>query len=193
MLVTMTRLTCPGLSGLLVPFAAAVLAAAYAPLWADEDPRLAESRAVTAEYAARLQAALLDGMASGGPVAAIGACKDLAPQIAAILSAESGAVVSRTSSKVRNPQNRAADWQAAVLAAFERDRDDTEFFEIGDDGSARYMSAIPAGPLCLNCHGTVLAPDIRARLDEAYPADEARGYTLGDLRGAFSVVWPAAD
>lgn len=183
-----------GMQWLARPIAvAAVLCAPAAPLPAADDPRLVESRAVTAEFASRLQAALQDGMAAGGPVAAIGACKDLAPQIASTLSAEAGAAVSRTSSRVRNPQNRPTDWQADVLETFERDPAETEFFELRDDGSARYMKAIPTGALCLNCHGTVLAPDIRARLDEAYPDDQARGYYLGDLRGAFSVVWPAAE
>ena len=29
-------------------------------------------------------------------------------------------------------------------------------------------------------------------LDREYPHDRARGYAAGDIRGAFSVVWPAA-
>jgi hypothetical protein len=154
-----------------------------------DDPLLEKSREVTAEFAARMQAALQRGMAAGGPVGAIGACRDEAPEIAAALSAESGAMVSRTSLKVRNPDNAAEDWQAGVLARFDSEGAGAEYFERTDDG-ARYMKAIPTGALCLNCHGTVIPPDIDRKLDEAYPDDEARGYYLGDVRGAFSVVWP---
>lgn len=137
--------------------------------------------------------ALQEAMATGGPVAAIDACKVTAPQIAAGLSTDSGAIVSRTSLKVRNPGNAPAAWQSTVLEEFDGGNASTEFFERAGDGSARYMKAIPTGALCLNCHGTVLPPDIRAKLDEAYPTDAARGYYLGDIRGAFSVVWPAGE
>ncbi len=53
------------------------------------------------------------------------------------------------------------------------------------------MKAIPTGPVCLVCHGSELSPDVRAALDEHYPHDRARGYQLDDIRGAFSITWPA--
>jgi len=171
----------------------AMVCAPFAGIVADDDPLLAESRAITAEFAAEMQAALQASMASGGPAAAIGACRDLAPQIAATLSAKSGAIVSRTSLRVRNLQNRPENWQTEILEEFEQGTASTEHFERLSDGSARYMKAIPTGALCLNCHGTILAPDVRASIDVAYPDDQARGYYLGDVRGAFSVVWPVAD
>lgn len=159
----------------------------------DEDPLLQQSRETTALFAAEMQSALQEAMASGGPVAAIDVCKETAPDIAARLSDRSGATVSRTSLKVRNPANRALDWQVAILEQFEQAGTASEHFERMQDGSARYLKAIPTGAICLNCHGTVLPPDIRSKLDAAYPGDEARGYYLGDIRGAFSVVWPADD
>jgi hypothetical protein len=177
----------PRISALLV-----AVALSSATAMAQDDLLLEKSREVTAEFAARMQAALQQGMASGGPVAAIGVCKDIAPDIAERLSAESGAAVSRTSLKVRNPDNAPEDWQTDVLHDFESGETE-EFFERVGDSGGRYMKAIPTGGLCLNCHGTVLPPDVAARLKEAYPRDEATGYYLGDVRGAFSVVWPATD
>ena len=156
----------------------------------DDDPLLARSREITAAFAGEMQMALQGAMASGGPVAAIGACKDTAPEIAARLSRESGATVSRTSLRVRNPANEPQAWQADVLRAFESDAATDEFFDRSGNNEARYMKAITTGALCLNCHGTVLAPDIRKKLDAAYPDDQARDYYLGDIRGAFSIVWP---
>ena len=52
----------------------------------------------------------------------------------------------------------------------------------------RYMKAIPTGALCLNCHGTTLAPEVAAKLHELYPADAATGFNAGDLRGAFTIT-----
>jgi hypothetical protein len=172
------------------------LIAGLSLLWgiasSQEDPLLARSREVTSEFAARMQSALQQGMASSGPVGAIGVCKDIAPDIAARLSAESGAAVGRTSLKVRNPVNAPEAWQEDVLRDFESGNSQEFFARTGQSG-ARYMKAIPTGGLCLNCHGTVLPPEVAARLQEAYPDDEATGYYLGDIRGAFSVVWPDTD
>ena len=49
------------------------------------------------------------------------------------------------------------------------------------------MKAIPTGEVCLACHGKDINPDVASALDAAYPQDQARGYALGDIRGAFSV------
>jgi hypothetical protein len=54
-----------------------------------------------------------------------------------------------------------------------------------------YMRAIPMEALCTTCHGATLAPDVAAAIARAYPGDQATGFTPGELRGAFSVVWPA--
>ena len=173
--------------------AAAIFAAAFVPIsgpaTADEDALLAESRNVVASFAAEMQTALQEAMAAGGPVAAITVCKDVAPGIAERMSAETGATVGRTSLQVRNPANTPSAWQRDVLVDFDSGATD-EFFERTGNNGARYMKAIKTGALCLNCHGTVLAPDVRRQLDDAYPDDQARGYYLDDVRGAFLVVWP---
>ena len=57
------------------------------------------------------------------------------------------------------------------------------------DGSRtfRYLNAIPTAPVCLKCHGGELDPGLAGELDELYPDDRARGFSTGDLRGAFTV------
>jgi len=164
---------------------------------AADDERLLESRSIAKFLASRLQMDLKEAISTGGPTAAINVCKDAAPQIAAELSRLSGAKVSRTSLRFRNPRNAPEPWQAAILEDFDARSKDTEsaasleHFEVAADASAQYMKAIPTGPVCLVCHGADLAPDVRAALDEHYPYDRARGYQLGDIRGAFSITWPA--
>ena len=159
----------------------------------DESALLSKSREITAQFATEMQAALQSSMAAGGPVGAIGACRDVAPGIAARLSEESGAEVSRTSLRVRNPDNAADEWQVSNLLRMDDDPSIQELYETTDDGSFRYLKAIPTAGLCLNCHGSVLAPEIQAAIDENYPDDMATGYYLGDVRGAFSIVWPSAE
>ena len=160
-------------------------------LGSDESDLLSKSRALVADYATQLQGALQEAMQSGGPVAAIAVCKDVAPRIASELSESSGATVGRTSLRYRNPANAPAEWQSTVLASF--DGGSTEFSETTDSGEFRYMKPIPTGALCLTCHGETLVPEIAQAIDTAYPDDLARGYQAGDIRGAFSVTWPPPD
>ena len=49
------------------------------------------------------------------------------------------------------------------------------------------MKAIPTGEVCLKCHGSNVAPDVKAAIGELYPEDQATGFKAGELRGAFSV------
>jgi hypothetical protein len=167
----------------------AVLLALASPLYGDESSLLEQSRQITAEYAAQLQGALQDAMASGGPVAAISVCAEIAPQIASDLSRTSGARVRRTSLRYRNPANAPDTWEREALQQLETN-DSSELFETDRSGDARYLKAIPTAPVCIACHGKSLTPEIQAKLDETYPHDLARGFNVGDLRGAFSVSWP---
>lgn len=161
------------------------------------DPKKAESQALVKRFSSELQTALMSAMAAGGPQSAITVCKDSAPQIASQLSRESGAAVSRTSLRLRNPRNQPQAWQERVLREFDQaiasssSAAKLEYFSAGDsDSGARYMKAIPMGALCLACHGSELAPEVLGLLESHYPHDRATGYQEGEVRGAFSVTWP---
>ncbi len=170
---------------------AGVLLIAPIHAWSDdESPLLLKSRELTAEYAWKLKSALQESMAEGGPVESITVCSDVAPQLASQISRTSGAKVGRTSWRFRNPANAPNDWEAQALNHLEA-TGNPEYFELLPNGGARYLKAIPTGPVCLSCHGETLAPAIADRLSETYPHDRATGFAVGDMRGAFSVAWPA--
>jgi hypothetical protein len=40
---------------------------------------------------------------------------------------------------------------------------------------------------CAACHGTAVAPEVKAKIDEFYPDDAATDFREGEIRGAFSV------
>ena len=52
------------------------------------------------------------------------------------------------------------------------------------------MKAIPTAQLCLACHGENIDSITRTRLEKLYPDDQAAGYKVGDIRGAFSITQP---
>jgi len=182
-----TSLLCQGTAVVLALCAAGHLAVAQ------DDPLLEASRDLTQRFGQQLQAALQDAMSEGGPVAAITVCKDEAPRIASELSRESGAKVSRTSERFRNPANAPEPWQALILAEFEASASESdgiiEYFS-RTDGTVRYMQGIRLGPVSLACHGASIPDDVRRELEAEYPHDRARGYEIGELRGAFSISWP---
>lgn len=177
--------------------AATLVGIAIAPALAETPDRAAEGREIAAAFGAELRAELQAAMAAGGPLAAIRVCNEDAPRIAAAAAERSGAEVGRTSSKVRNPANRPDVHQREVLAEFADSiaagnlEPPPERLDTLDDGRVRFMSAIIMQPPCLACHGAELAPPVATAITTLYPEDEARGYGIGELRGAFSITWPA--
>ena len=136
--------------------------------YADDSALLSKSQALTSEYATQLQSALQEAMSTGGPVAAISVCKDLAPAIQSALSRQSGANVRRTSLKFRNSGNAPDDWETLALEIF-ANSDQQEVFETTASGATRYMKAIPTAEVCLACHGKKLAPEIGESLGRLIP------------------------
>lgn len=163
------------------------------PDWVDQ------SRQLAMQLGGGLKAELGRAIQAGGPVAAIDVCHSRAPEIAAQLSAKSGASVGRTALKVRNAANAPDEVERAVLEQFRADLASGKVsgpleavFEVrrGDTVERRYMRAIPTDGLCLTCHGPALAPEVAAAIARDYPDDQATGFEVGELRGAFTVAWP---
>lgn len=177
-------------------FCAAILAPAILHAsGADTDIQQAEKAA--AAFGGALKSELVTAMQSGGALEAIEVCHVRAGEIAGTVSAETGMNVSRVSAKNRNPANAANDWQMDVLRSFDERKNAgedaatltwSETVETGNGTEFRYMKAIPAAGICLQCHGTAIAPEVSAKLRQLYPDDKAVGYSEGDIRGAFLVT-----
>jgi hypothetical protein len=170
--------------------------AAQAAHAADVAALTADSRAAVKAFAQSLKAALTAAIEEGGPIRAIGVCNTKAPEIAQRESAAFGGRVGRTSLKRRNPANAPDAWERDVLNAFEarkaagEDVAKLEHVEVVEENGRqvfRYMKAIPTGGICVTCHGADLDPELAATLDALYPTDQARGFAIGDIRGAFTI------
>ena len=179
-----------------IVFALAALSLS-ASLAAATPDRAAEGQAIAAEFGAELRAELQAAMAAGGPLAAIRVCNEDAPRIAAAAAAQAGAEVGRTSTRVRNPANAPDEHERRVLEEFAAMLESgpaespPQRLDALPDGRVRFMSAIIVQPQCLGCHGVELAPPVAEAIDRLYPEDQARGYQPGELRGAFTITWPA--
>ncbi|GAB3379450.1 Tll0287-like domain-containing protein [Azotobacter armeniacus] len=161
---------------------------------ADQQALEAEARALILPFAQALQDTVKQALAEGGPQSAVQACQSLAPTIAEKHSREPW-IVGRTALKVRNPANRPDAWERQVLerfAAAAAAGQPVAGLKHGEviDGEYRYLQAIPTGEPCLACHGKNIDKALLATLDERYPQDQAQGFALGELRGAFTLRRP---
>ena len=154
----------------------------------------AEGLALIPPFQKQLLETVKSALQAGGPLKAVEVCQLQAPQIA---SAHSRAPwqVGRTSLQVRNPANTADAWERQVLLQFAQRAAAGEPLAGMQHsavvaGELRVMQAIAVGEPCLACHGKTLKPELAALLEQRYPQDQARGYELGALRGAFSLKRP---
>lgn len=156
-----------------------------------------KARIAIADYASALKSALTEAMQTGGPQKAVQVCHTEAPEIAAGLSQQHDLTISRTSLKPRNTANAPDEWERDVLQTFQKRHTNGESINSlvaktetpTESGSQmRLMKAIPTGELCLTCHGENVAPELQSLIDKHYPNDKATGFSVGDIRGAFSVT-----
>jgi len=153
-----------------------------------------EAIGIVKEFGGSLKPELKQAIQVGGPAHAISVCAEKAPAIAQRLSNETGWIVKRVSLKARNSQSAIPDaWEMKVLKQFDQRQANGEsasqmaYSEVVDD-KFRFMKAQGVEAVCLNCHASEIKPDVEAALKENYPEDKALGYTLGQIRGAFSLT-----
>ncbi|WP_286234945.1 Tll0287-like domain-containing protein [Thalassotalea sediminis] len=153
--------------------------------------QLEEAKQKIQVFAKTLKGSLTSAVKTGGLGAGVEICHKQAPEIAKSLSTD-GWQVSRTSLKPRNLENKPAPWQKSVLEKFEQQKaagkpvTDLAFIE-RDNNTFLMVKAIPTGKLCLNCHGKSIDPTLQATINRLYPHDQATGFSLGDIRGAFVI------
>ena len=169
------------------------------PAWAQNlDPYVADAEAALQ----KLRGAMMQEMQTAmkkGVEQSIGVCRHAAPEIEARIAKETGWQVRRVALRVRNPANAANAEERGELLSF-----DVRALGGQDPGLLRsvdlvkrdgktwvhFMQAIPTFEMCLNCHGSNVAPAVTKAIRALYPRDDAMDYRTGDIRGAFSLYKP---
>lgn len=156
-----------------------------------------KARQMAADAFAALSARLSEAIAEGGTVAAIEVCAVEAIPLTTAVSEEHGAIIRRLSHRPRNPGNRADALDLETIARFQAKLAAGETIEpevSGEAGAAVVrLPIVLSQPLCLSCHGTPggeIDAATLAMIRGRYPADEATGFSLGDLRGIWRVELP---
>lgn len=180
--------------------AALVCSMASAAVAADKAALIEEGKGLMQSFGGALKAELQAAIEDKGAPYAIEVCKIRAPEIAEAVSGNSGWSVSRSSHKLRNPNNAPDAYTAVAIDDFlvrqaAGESSDTlvkaEIVEENGQQTFRMVKAIPTGELCLNCHGGAeVKPAVEEQLAKLYPEDQARGFSAGEMRGVFTLVKP---
>lgn len=172
----------------------AVLAFQLAQADIDKTQLKKEAISIVKKFGGKLKPELKNAIKTGGPAHAISVCAEKAPAIAHSLRAETGWYMKRVSLKARNQRTAIPDaWEKRVLEQFDQRHANGEsaekmaYAEVVD-GRYRFMKAQAVENVCMNCHAAEIKPEVETALKEKYPGDMARGYTLGQIRGAFSLA-----
>lgn len=155
-----------------------------------------EARTLIKAFGSDLKHVLKTSMKSQGPIKALEVCNSKAGPIAKENSSLSAWSIGRTSLKVRNENNIPDEWEFKVLRQFEQRKaagediksiEYAETMKVGDKTIYRYMKPIPTVGLCVTCHGGDVSEKITQRINFLYPNDLATGFSVGDIRGAFTL------
>jgi hypothetical protein len=141
-----------------------------------------------------LRNTLIKTIATNGHAAAVRFCNVQALPITAMYASE-GITVSRVSDRNRNPGNALRDldkteWQKYLALAARKDS--LKAVTIFSNNQVHYYKPILMQPMCLSCHGSVekdIAKELQPVIDSLYPADKARGYKAGELRGMWHITF----
>ena len=164
----------------------------------EEAPAEAVTRArETADaFGGELISTLFRELEDGNPINAIHVCSEKAQEMSVRFSTES-LRIRRVSRRYRNPADEPDEYELARLdqlqALHDRQELPTESVQVVREGgtkSLRYMKPIVIKQPCMLCHGQVGEIDdtVLDSIHSKYPGDQAIGYKVGDLRGAFTVV-----
>ncbi|BFT31817.1 DUF3365 domain-containing protein [Alteromonas sp. D210916BOD_24] len=162
--------------------------------------KVKEARSHAKALGSALKSRLQQAIQTGGLEAGVKECQLAAEPIANQLS-QNGWQVGRTALKVRNSNNAPDKWESEQLALFSNlltkaNADNSmvnkplESYQYNSDsGEFRYMMAIEQGQICMACHGEQITPSVKQTILQYYPDDQATGFKLGELRGAFTLSY----
>lgn len=163
-----------------------------------QDAARQRGRAIAAEAFALLSANLQSAIQAGGVSNALPFCSLAASPLTASLAEKHGVTLRRITHKPRNPQARADAAGLAILKSFETalahgatNPPPSPVVTNLDGYAVTFFAPIVLNnELCLKCHGDPgqdIAPADLEVIRSLYRQDEATGFRLGQLRGAWRI------
>lgn len=141
-----------------------------------------------------LSSNLKNAVAKGGIKHALRFCNVEAMPLTDSLSAHHEVSIRRASHKPRNPYNTAEPREAEVIKQYINSLDagkELKPVTYADENRITFHAPITINNgLCLNCHGQPgrdITKENLATIQELYPKDQATGFSMGELRGIWTI------
>lgn len=175
------------------------VAESFAPLpEATQAAAVQQGRAIVAETFSLLSSNLQTAIRQGGVSNALPFCSLTASPLTSGLAAKHGVTIRRFTHKPRNAADQADAAELRVLDRFRAGLVGTNVpapfvTNMTASYASFFMPIVLNNELCLKCHG---APEKDIQLEHLavirrlYPGDEAVGFKLGELRGAWRIDLP---
>ncbi|MBE7482817.1 MAG: DUF3365 domain-containing protein [Polyangiaceae bacterium] len=159
------------------------------PVPKEHEARVTKAQGAIGELKKTLSGRLQEAIKSGGHASGIEVCATEAGKLTADLAAKNGVEIGRSSHKLRNEQNAPRPWVKAYLSEVAgKPAKDVKpaVYDLGD--KLGVVEPLPTQALCVSCHGAPegIPAEVKQKLGERYPKDQATGFAEGDLRG---VAW----
>jgi len=135
---------------------------------------------------------LKQAIAKEGIVGAMSFCNEQAYSLTDSMQVKYNAIIKRVSDKNRNKDNKANITELQHIATFkEKIKNGKKIKPIieKNNGKVHFYAPIKTNPLCLQCHGKQLQPNLVAKLKDLYPDDLAIGYDDNQVRGIWSITF----
>ena len=143
-----------------------------------------------------LSGQLRSALEEKGVPGAVKYCQSVAGPLVDSLSQVYQTDIRRSSFKVRNPANRPTPHEKVALKVYQNEHLKGNPLEPRvvrlDSAAVAFYAPIMVQPLCLKCHGKLgesLKEADYAIIEDLYPEDKAIGYSAGDWRGMWSIVF----
>jgi hypothetical protein len=158
-------------------------------------------KTIAAETFGLLSTNLQTAIQSGGVSNALPFCSLAAAPLTASMAEKHGVTLKRVTHQARNPAGKANAAELAVLKSFASalaasTNSPPPFATNLIAGQATFFAPIVLNnELCLKCHGEPgkdISTENLAVIRKHYPQDEATGFKLGQLRGAWRIDFPLA-
>jgi hypothetical protein len=157
-------------------------------------------RVLAGETFSLLSSNLQSALASGGVTNALPYCSLAASPLTASVGDKHVVKLRRVAQKARNPKDKADPAESAILEHYRNELSKSNALSpvvtnLQDGILSFFAPIVLTNALCLKCHGQP-GKDIAAEhleiIRRLYPLDEAVGFQLGELRGAWRIDFPAA-
>jgi len=165
-----------------------------------QNAALQRGKAIVAETFSLLSSNLQTAMQQGGVSNALPFCSLAASPLTAGMAGKHGVTIRRVTHKPRNPASRADATELAILNHYEAALTGTNpppplLTNLTASTVTFFAPIVLNNELCLKCHGEHgkdISSENVALIAHLYPQDEATGFKLGQLRGAWRIDIPLA-